>query len=332
MISLTIPESISSSRASGVGADSLGLSVHKHAWHALGTICEIQFVSDDAGRADEFRFAAVDWVTKFEAKYSRFRADSMLSEINAAAGSHWVEVDPEMDRMLDVCGMLHALSAGLLDATALPLLKLWDFRADTPRIPPATEISAARELVGWTKVQRRLGAVFLPREGMCLDFGGWGKEYAVDAVAEIAQAHRIGAALIDFGHDIRALGMPPGRPAWHIGLEDPAHPGTHRGSIALRNRSVASSGDYIRSFTIAGRRYGHIVDPRTGYPVFNSCIQATVIASSCLQAGVLSTTAFVLGANEGLRLIQETYGAEGLILTERARYQTRGFFKHVVES
>lgn len=297
----------------------------------MGTICEIQFAATDDYQAEAFRSAAVTWVAGFEAKYSRFRPDSLLSEINAAAGSHWVEIDAETERMLDVCATLHGLTSGVLDATALPLLKLWDFRAENPRIATAQEIAEARENVGWTKVQRRPGSVFLPREGMCLDFGGWGKEYAVDAVAELAMAHRISSALIDFGHDIRAIGAPPGRPAWHIGLEDPSRPGTHRGSIALKNRSVASSGDYIRCFTAGGRRYGHIIDPRSGYPVFNGALQATAVASTCLQAGVLSTSAFVLGPIEGIRLMQETYGAEGMILTEQARHQTRGFFNHVVE-
>src|SRR6185436_16996322 len=107
-------------------------------------------------------------------------------------------------------------------------------------------------------------------------------------------------ALVDFGHDLRAVGAPPGRPAWHIGLEDPQKPGTSAGSMAIVGKGVASSGDYIRRFVIDGKRYGHIVDPRTGRPVANGCVQATVTAASCLQAGVLSTTAFVLGVPQGI--------------------------------
>ena len=92
---------------------------------------------------------------------------------------------------------------------------------------------------------------------------------------------------------------------------------------------MASSGDYIRRFVVEGKRYGHIIDPRTGRPVANGCLQATVVASSCLQAGVLSTTAFVLGVPKGIDFIQAYPGAEGLIVTDKVRAQTRGFFHHV---
>ena len=101
------------------------------------------------------------------------------------------------------------------------------------------------------------------------------------------------------------------------------------GSIGVTGKGVASSGDYLRRFVIGGKRYGHIVDPRTGAPVSHGCVQATVVAGSCLQAGVLSTTAFVLGVPKGLEFIQSCPGAEGLLLTENTRAQTRGFFNYV---
>jgi len=137
---------------------------------------------------------------------------------------------------------------------------------------------------------------------------------------------------VDFGHDLRAIGLPPGRPAWHIGLEDPRQPGNTSGSIGVVDKGVASSGDYIRCFVVDGKRYGHIIDPRTGWPVANGCTQATVVASSCLQAGVLSTTAFVLGVPKGIDFIQSVPGAEGMMLTDHARAQTRGFFQYVASN
>ena len=299
---------------------------------ALGTQCEVQYAAADAAQAAAFEHAAVTWVQGFEAKYSRFRPDSLVSRINAAAGRGWVEIDAEMEQMLNLCDSLHFMTDGVLDATALPLLRLWNYKAEHPRIPTDDEVAAARRLVGWKKVQRAAGKVCLPEPGMALDFGGFGKEWAVDIVAQIADAHGLAAALVDFGHDLRAVGVPPGRPAWHVGLEDPQRPGTPRGSIAVgAGKGVASSGDYLRCFVVNGRRYGHIVDPRTGRPGANGCLQATVIAGSCLLAGVLSTTAFVLGVTEGLKLIQSQPGAEGLLVTQYARAQTRGFWQYVVE-
>ena len=304
--------------------------LRKLSFAALGTQCEVQYAAPRGEpQAAEFERRAVAWVTAFEAKYSRFRPDSLISRINAAAGRDWVDVDAEAEGLLKLCDTLHFMTQGILDPTALPLLRLWNYKAENPRLPTPEEIAAARALVGWKKVQRAPGKVFLPTAGMALDFGGFGKEYAVDIVAQLALDHGLAGALVDFGHDLRAVGTPPGRPAWHIGLEDPRNPGTAAGSIGVTGKGVASSGDYLRRFVIGGKRYGHIVDPRTGAPVAHGCVQATVVAGSCLQAGALSTTAFVLGVPKALEFIQSCPGAEGLLLTENTRAQTRGFFNYV---
>jgi thiamine biosynthesis lipoprotein len=306
------------------------LPLRKLSFPALGTQCEVQYTAPSGDdQAVTFERAAVAWVAAFEAKYSRFRPDSVLSRINAAAGRDWVAVDAEMEGLLKLCDHLHFLTHGILDPTTLPLIRLWNYKASPPRVPTGAEIAAAQALVGFKKVQRAPGRVFLPTAGMALDFGGFGKEYAVDIVAQLALDHGITSVLVDFGHDLRALGTPPDRPAWHVGLEDPRRPGTAAGSIGVTGKGVASSGDYLRSFTVGGKRYGHILDPRTGSPVAHGCTQATVIAGTCLQAGVLSTTAFVLGVPKGIDFIQASPGAEGLILTSDARAQTRGFFNYV---
>ena len=301
------------------------------AFTAFATTCEIQYAPGGEDQARAFEAAVVAWVQAFEAKYTRFRPTSLISRINAAAGTAWVEVDDDMEELLKLCDALYSMSEGVLDPTALPLLRLWDWKAENPVVPAADCIAAARRLVGWPKVQREAGRIFLPEPGMALDFGGFGKEYAVDMAAQIAINHGIADALVDFGHDLRVLGAPPGRPAWHIGLEDPARPGTHWASVAFSGtRGIASSGDYARCFRLNGRRYGHILDPRTGWPVANGCVQATAVAGTCLHAGVLSTTAFILGVPQGIDFIQAFPGAEGMLLTEKTRAQTRNFYQFIV--
>ena len=109
--------------------------LRRHRWAALGTTCEIQFACADEVLARHFESEAVAWVAAFEARYSRFRPDSLVGRINAAAGQAWVEVDEEMDGFLDFCASLHALSRGTLDVTATPVLRLWDYKAPVPRIP-----------------------------------------------------------------------------------------------------------------------------------------------------------------------------------------------------
>jgi FAD:protein FMN transferase len=302
---------------------------HHVEFQALGTGCRLT-LSGTSAIAERFTGAALHWIAAFEAKYSRFLSGSLISRINAAAGIQPVEIDPETDRILGLCQDLHFLSHGVFDPTALPLLRLWNWKAVPPVVPSEAQITEARSRMGWREVQRSPGRVFLPRTGMGLDLGGMGKEYAVDQIAQLAAQSGLTGALIDFGADVRVFGTPPdGRPGWHVGLEDPKNPGSCWRGLAVRNAAVATSGDYHRRFELGGIRYGHIVDPRTGRPVANGVRAVSVLAPSCTQAGMLSTTAFVLGPVEGLRLLDSTAGVAGAILTDSQILYSRRFHEHV---
>jgi len=298
-------------------------------FRAMGTLCQIVFNSPACATADTFTRAVLRWVSDFEAKYSRFLPNSLVGRVNERAGTGWTEIDAETQQLLALCQEVFTLSRGAFDPTVLPLIELWNWKADPPGIPSPAAIRGTLDLVGWHKVQRRPGAIFLPQPGMRLDLGGIGKEYAVDRVVQLAQAHEIQDGLVDFGQDIRVFGAPPDKPAWHIGLEDPTHPGRCWTGVAVKDLAVATSGDYLRKFEINGKRYGHILDPRTGYPVDNGCRAVSVIAPSCTIAGVLATTGFILGPCEGLRFIECYLGAEGCILTDTKRYETRRFNQYV---
>jgi thiamine biosynthesis lipoprotein len=239
-----------------------------------------------------------------------------------------VEVDPETEALFDLCREMIFFTRGVFDPTALPLIRLWNWKANPPVMPDAAAIAEAQALVGWRHVQRRKGAIFLPQPGMCLDLGGIGKEYAVDRVITLALRRGIEHVLVDFGQDVRVHGEPPERGAWHIGLEDPKQPGHCWTGVAVTNHAVATSGDYLRHFTYAGRRYGHIIDPRSGYPVDNGTLSVSVIAPHCTFAGILSTSACVLGPKEGIDLISLCPGVEGCITTDHARYPTKGFYAY----
>jgi FAD:protein FMN transferase len=301
----------------------------KFSFRALGTRCQVTFATGSRVAGEQFKSAVVDWVAGFEARYSRFLPESLVSRINQAAGKSWTEVDEESDRIFALCHELFFLTRGAFDPTALPLIQLWNWKASPPVIPADEQIRAAQELVGWSKIQRRKGAIYLPRAGMCLDLGGVGKEYAVDRVMQLAAQHGIANVLVDFGQDLCMRGAPTGKPAWHVGLEDPANPGKCWTGLAIKDKAVATSGDYLRNFTINGRRYGHIIDPRSGYPVDNGCRAVSVIAPTCTIAGVLSTTAFILGPTEGLNLIGNYLGAAGCISTDKSRHETRRFHEYV---
>lgn len=300
----------------------------KLSFRAMSTGCRVHFHGVSEAVAREFVQEVVAWVAEFEAKYSRFIPDSLIGRINAAAGEHWVEVDPETDRLFSFCQELVFFSRGAFDPTALPVIKLWNWKAQPPVVPDDAAIRSALERVGWRKVRRRPGGIFLPERGMCLDLGGVGKEYAVDCVMNLALGRGIRNVLVDFGQDVRVLGAAPDKPYWRIGLEDAQNPGQCWASVAVKDHAVATSGDYLRHCQINGRRFGHILDPRTGRPVDNGCRAVSVVAPTCTIAGVLSTTAFILGPTEGLRLIESHPGAEGSITTEKTRVHTRKFHEY----
>ena len=298
---------------------------HQLTFQAMSTQCRVNFRTRNAALAARLQAATLLWVAEFEARYSRFIPESLISRINAAAGQHWVEIDPETEALFRFCHDVVALTEGAFDPASLPLLRLWDWKAKPPVVPSPAAIAQAQRLVGWAKVQRRPGAVFLPEAGMGIDLGGLGKEYAVDRVLALVLQGGVADVLVDFGHDVRVHGQPPGRPAWHIGLQDPMDLARCWTGVAVSNQAVATSGDGIRFFLHQGRRYGHILDPRTGYPADNGVRSVSVIAPDCTMAGVLSTSAFVLGPTDGLRLLSLCPGVEGCLLTENKLHQTRGF-------
>jgi thiamine biosynthesis lipoprotein len=137
---------------------------------------------------------------------------------------------------------------------------------------------------------------------MGLDFGYFGKEFAVDHLARMADQHGISDALIDLGRVLFALGGNGMHPFWHIGIEDGIRPGHCRGGLAISDMAVSTAGDFARYFTHDGVHYSHIIDPRTGWPVTNGMRATTVIAPSCLIAGMLSTAAHILGPQGGHQL------------------------------
>jgi FAD:protein FMN transferase len=296
---------------------------------AMSTPLNLAYVAPSARVAQDFQRAAIDWIARFEARYSRFLPESIVGQINARSGGDWCEIDEDADRLLSLCGEMHALTRGVFDAAALPLLRVWDWKASPPRVPGEAEILAAREICGWEKVQRRAREIRLPIAGMGIDLGGIGKEFAVDQVLAIAREFGILDVMVDIGQDIRVSGKSPGKDAWYIGLEEPDRPGDCWTAVRVTDHAVATSGDYARSFVIGGRRYGHILDPRSGWPVGHNCQAVSVIAPSCVLAGILSTAGFILGAQEGLKLIRAQTGVEACITTENARHHTRRFSNYV---
>lgn len=269
---------------------------HVFEFAAMGTQCRLRLCTDSGALAAQAAERAMAEVRRLEHKYSRYRADTIVSRINAAAGrGEPVPVDLETAALLDFAARLHAHSDGLFDITSGVLRRAWNF--SSARLPEPQAVQALLPLVGWDQVRWDGEAIALPKVGMELDFGGFGKEYAADSAAAVLTSAGIDAGTVNFGGDVRILGpRPSGRP-WLLGVAHPRHPADRVvASMALHDGALTTSGDYERFIEVDGRRYCHILDPRTGWPV-SHWQSVSVAGPSCLAAGALSTIGMLKGAD-----------------------------------
>lgn len=279
-----------------------GLALHRHAFRAMGSVCELQLYAADAAQAQRAGDAVCAEVLRLERVYSRYRDDSLTTRINRSAGdAQGVEVDEETAGLLDYAQQAHALSGGLFDITSGVLRGAWDFKSG--RLPAQARIDALLPRVGWTRVRWQRPRIVLPLAGMELDFGGYVKEYAADAAAGVARRHGIAHGLVELGGDIAVIGPHPDGAPWRVGIRHPRTPERALATVELREGGIASSGDYERFIEIDGQRYCHILDPRTGWPV-RGVAAVSVIAPQCLVAGTATTIAMLKGA-EGPAWLEE---------------------------
>ena len=262
-------------------------------FRAMASEHELLLWSDDEARATRAAEAAVADVLRIEAKYSRYRDDSVTTRINRTAGGEAVAIDAETAALLTYADQCHRISGGRFDLTSGVLRRAWDFRRAPPRIPDAGMLAAATALIGWNRVEWDGSSVRLPDAGMEIDFGGIGKEYAADRAATVCAEHGIGHGLVNLGGDVRATGPQPDGEPWRVGIRHPRREDAAIATVLLESGAVATSGDYERFFEIGGQRYSHILDPGTGRPVAH-WQSVSVVAPLCVVAGSFATIAMLL--------------------------------------
>ena len=281
----------------------------------MGCPCELRF---DAHSKEAFSRAAVPClreIRRFEAKYSRYRPDSVTSAINRAAGVNAVPIDGETASILKYATVCHEQSEGLFDITSGAFRRVWHPARKT--LPTPHELDACAAKVGWNKVQLSEREVFLPLPGMELDFGGVVKEYAADAAAMAAANVGIRHGLVNLGGDIRIVGPQPDGESWPIGIAHPMQPDAAIATLPLAGGAIATSGGYERFVEIEGNRYSHLVDPRTGWPV-DGLLSVSVVASQAIVAGSIASVALLQPPAAGLDWL-ERCGAPYLAVDSQLR-------------
>lgn len=272
----------------------------------MGSPCQVILRGEDEALLAAVVATLMGEMQRLESKYSRFLSDSLVTRINRAAGTgRPVAIDEETARLLDYADTCYRQSDGLFDITSGSLRQLWNYHdlGGKQALPSGVEIQAALEKIGWEKVRRDADSVSLPVPGMEIDFGGIVKEYAADCLATIAEAAGIAAGLVELGGDIRLIGRVPETEAWRVGIRDPFATDRACACIALTHGALASSGDYERYSVIQGKKYSHILNPRTGWPVVGYC-SVSVVAAQCVVAGSAASIA-VLRENRGRQWLED---------------------------
>lgn len=259
-------------------------------FHAMGSLCEIQLCDGSRTQAKRLARRLSDEVARLERKYSRFRDDSVLSAINRAAGARGgIAIDAETEALLEHARSCYENSDGLFDITAAALNEIWDFR--NALLPSQEQIAQALSQVGFDRVSWQSSRLSMP-QGMQIDFGGIVKEYAADSAARLARSLGAPHGLVNLGGDFSVIGPQPGGLPWTVGITSGDERQGVMAKVNLRDGGLASSGDYERCFEHEGRRYSHILNPRTGWP--SAGLSAVSVAANlCTVAGSVATIAML---------------------------------------
>jgi thiamine biosynthesis lipoprotein len=280
----------------------------------LGTLCRIELFGQP-----ELYDRLFARLYEIERIMSVTRADSEVSRINRAAGLAPVPVSPELFTVLERALYFAEASDGAFDPTVGPLVTLWGIGGDNPKVPDREELDAALALVNWKELELNGGTgetagdvsatAFLRRRGMALDLGAIAKGFAADELVKLLREAGTKSAVIDLGGSIYVYGTRPRtrhfpagseKTKWRVGIQNPLDDrGAYAGYLETDEGSVVTSGIYERFFTENGKRYHHILDTLTGFPVENGLLAVTITAPSSMDADALSTAVFALGREKG---------------------------------
>lgn len=284
----------------------------------MGTLVSVTVAGGPVDVLREKVDAAWREMARLSDMMNHYNPDSVVSEINRQAGARPVTVPRELMEVLVMARRVSGRTGGAFDIT-VGSLKGWRFNPENPAMPSAQELAAALPLVDYRNVllDEKNRTVLLKRPGMRIDLGGIAKLYILNAGMQVLQRHGIGQAMLNGGGDVTVTGTRAGRP-WRIGIRHPRRAGELLATVELTRGWVVTSGDYERYFIRDGRRYHHILDPRTGFPAAGPQ-QVTLVGEELSNLNGFSSAIMVLGAEQGRELLGRLAGVEALIVESDGR-------------
>jgi thiamine biosynthesis lipoprotein len=292
------------------GGDTIRLGVRAMA-------CDFDVVMNPGGSSQIAAASeSLEIVHALEAQMSVYRADSELSRLNRMAASGPVEVEAQLFALLRECRRLSVETEGGFDPTSGPLISLWQKCRQQERIPTEDEMTQCLTRTGIAHVafDDKSQTVKFDREGVELNLGGIGKGYALDRAGHHLQEQGVDSWLLHGGHSsLLARGDHQGLGGWPVGIRNPLFPNERLATVLLKDGALASSGSGVQHFRHGGKRYGHILDPRTGHPV-EGMLSVTVLAETAAEADALSTAFFVIGVENTRRFCHNRVGVHALLI------------------
>ncbi len=292
-------------------------SAEKKVLKLMGSRFEITVVANNDTIAWQAINAGIHEIQRIEKLISSWDPDSQTSLINKNAGLQAVKVDKELFDLIYRSKKVSQLTKGAFDISFASMNKLWLFDGSAQPMPPKETIKVASSKVNWENIlmNKEETSVFLADKGMEIGFGAIGKGYAANKAKQLMQnIEKVRGVLINAGGDLIAWGQAVTSSGWEVKIADPAERDKALGALQIENMAVVTSGDYEKYAIINGKRYAHIIDPRTGYPT-TGIKSTTIVCPDAELADALATSVIVLGEKEGMKLINSLNGIECLIVT-----------------
>lgn len=282
---------------------------------AMGSSVEIEVFGADQALCERAVKAARDEIDRLDRMMTDWKPESPLMDVNRAAGIKPVKVPPELFFIVERSVRMSELTGGTFDITFAGAGKLWNWRAADPSIPDPETVRTALKNVGWKNIvlDAKEQTIFLKHPGVKIGLGGIVPGYAADLAIGKIRDLGIRDACVNMSGDVMIAGKKDGAP-WNVAVTHPRKKGENLAVIPVSNAAVSTSGDYERFFMKDGKRYCHIIDPRTGYPA-DRCQSVTIIAPSTAFADALAKGVFILGPGEGMALAEKCEGVEAIIVS-----------------
>ncbi len=297
--------------------------VYKRTLLLMGSRFDITVVANDSLQGNNYIDLAVAEISRIERLISEWDPDSETSDINRNAGIQPVQVDPELFGLIERSIRISRLTDGAFDISYASMDRIWKFDGSMTEMPSEEAIKASVSKVGYQNIvlDKTYSTVFLKLQGMKIGFGAIGKGYAADKAKALLIGKGVQAGIVNASGDMNTWGRQPGGEEWKIAITNPLNKNKVFAVLPIREGAVVTSGNYEKYVTFNGKRYAHIIDPKTGYPA-SGIISTTVFAQKAELADALATALFVMGTDAGINRINQLPGVECIIIDDNGKIYT----------